>query len=191
MNFFQTKFLSTVSLDTLNPILRALPENFISESEFLTQKLFWKNPMERWTLFQQTLRHDLDQDLLKFLTIVGKNFIHYIVFFGGIIFFKPGLRYDTSNFVKAADGFLLRVGKNSFLETISQSVSLTRRMQFWQAGWKLFNRNPNFSFCSKSKILLHQIRKIKKNPFHTLFICKYSSGQVECSSDVSSKIFLG
>ena len=152
MIFFQTKFLSTVSLDTLNPILRALPVNYLSESEVPTQKFFFEIPMERWTLFQQTLRLDLDQGLLKLLTKIGKNFIHYIVLFGGIFFFKPGLRYDTSNFVKAADGFFLRVGRKSFLETNSQSVSLTRRMQFWQAGWKFFNGNPEIFFAQSPKI---------------------------------------
>ena len=40
MIFFQTKILSTVSLDTFNPILRALPENYLSESEFPTQNFF-------------------------------------------------------------------------------------------------------------------------------------------------------
>ena len=144
--------------------------------------------MERWTLFQQTLRHDLDQGLLKLLTKIGKNFIHYIVFFGGINFFKPGLRYDKSILVKAADGFFLRVGRKSFLETNSQSFSLTRRMQFWQAGWKLFNQNPKF-FLLKVQKFIAPNQKNKKTPFHTLFICKFSSGQVECSSDVSLKIF--
>ena len=157
MNFFRTKFLWTLSLDSLNPISRALPENFLSESEFPTQKLFWKIPMERWTLFQQTLRHDLLSRSPKTFDQNRKNFFHFI-FFGRIFF--SNVANDTIQVIlwKLQMVFFSESGENHSWRQILKVFPWPVEVSFNNLAedcsieiWKFFAQSPKIYYTKSEK----------------------------------------